>query len=603
MTETESGTRTRRKIRIGDLLVSEGVISDSQLQAALIEHKRTGRKLGRTLIDLGYVSEARLNDLLARQLGVANLDLRSYEVEPETVRQLPETHARRLRTLVLKEEDDHFLVGMADPTDLFAQDELTRLLGKPVRVAVVRERDLLQIIDRTYRRTEEISNIAEELEEEIGDDDVDLASLEEGAGTGNAPVVRLLRSIFEDAVQVGASDIHIEPDESALRIRQRVDGQLQEHVVKEKRIAPALILRLKLMAGLNISEKRLPQDGRFNLRVHRRSVDVRLSTMPIQYGESVVMRLLDQSGGLLRLERLGMPDDVLARFRRLIHRPHGMVLVTGPTGSGKTTTLYAALAELNQAGSKIITVEDPVEYRLSRINQVQVQERIGLTFGRVLRSALRQDPDIVMVGEMRDQETAEIGLRASVTGHLVLSTLHTNDAHSTAVRMLDMGAESYLLAASLRGVLAQRLLRRVCASCASTHAPDEHETAWLRGMRIDSSGLTFSRGSGCTHCNNTGYQGRIGVYELLEIDGAMADALRREELGEFADLAARSPRFRSLTMAAMDYARQGVTSLSEVMRIASELDEYEEPGMPAATGAWPEPAQDDSSPDLRLEDD
>ena len=604
MIESDSANagRARRKIRIGDLLVNEGIISDSQLQAALTEQKRTGRKLGRTLIDLGYVSEANLNDLLARQLGVANLDLRTYQVETETVRKLPETHARRLRALALKEEATHFLVGMVDPTDLFAQDELARLLGKPVEVAVVRERDLLQIIDRTYRRTEEISNIAEELEEEIGEDDVDLASLEEDSETGNAPVVRLLRSIFEDAVQVGASDIHIEPDENALRIRQRVDGQLQEHVMKEKRIAPALILRLKLMAGLNISEKRLPQDGRFNLRVRRRSVDVRLSTMPIQYGESVVMRLLDQSGGLLNLESLGMPEDVLQRFRRLIHRPHGMVLVTGPTGSGKTTTLYGALSELNRAGSKIITVEDPVEYRLPRINQVQVQERIGLTFGRVLRSALRQDPDIVMVGEMRDQETAEIGLRASVTGHLVLSTLHTNDAHSTAVRMLDMGAESYLLAASLRGVLAQRLLRRVCGSCTESHAPDDHESAWRRGVGLSPEAAEFTRGRGCTHCNNTGYQGRIGVYELLEIDGGMADALRREDLGEFARLAAESPRFRSLTMAAMDYARQGITSLDEVMRIAAELDTYEQ-GPPTPLPG-PEGTDDGGAPlELRLEDD
>ncbi|MFO7858958.1 MAG: ATPase, T2SS/T4P/T4SS family [Ectothiorhodospiraceae bacterium] len=569
--DSASGTRPgRRKIRIGDLLVSEGVISESQLHAALAEQKRAGRKLGRTLVDLGYVSEDRLNGFLAQQLGLEYLDLTAYQVEPELVRKLPETQARRLRAIVLKDLGEEFLVGMADPSDLFAQDELARLLGKQVRPAVVRESELLDVVDRTYRRTQEISSLAEELEEEIGGDDFDLAGLDEDEETANAPVVRLLRSVFEDAVQVGASDIHIEPDEQVLRIRQRVDGVLQEHVMKETRIAPALILRLKLMAGLNISEKRLPQDGRFNVRVRGRSIDVRLSTMPVQHGESVVMRLLDQSSGLLDLDSLGMPADLLARFRRLVHRPHGMVLVTGPTGSGKTTTLYGALSELNQAGSKIITVEDPVEYRLSRINQVQVQERIGLAFANVLRAALRQDPDIVMVGEMRDQETAQIGLRAAVTGHLVLSTLHTNDAHSTAVRLLDMGVESFLLAASLRGVLAQRLLRRICSGCAEPADPDDQQKVWLRAMGESPDNITFRRGRGCTRCNNTGYRGRIGVYELLELDGAMADALRRGDLNDFGQRAAESPGFKPLSRAAMDYAREGITTLDEVQRVAAE---------------------------------
>jgi MSHA biogenesis protein MshE len=483
---------------------------------------------------------------------------------------------------VLEETEGDFLVGMADATDIFGYDELVRILRKPIRQAVVRESDLLNAVDMVYRRTEQISTLAEELGEELGEDDIDLAALAQTEQAANAPVVKLLQTILEDAVQVRASDIHIEPDDGVLRIRQRVDGVLQEHVMKEKRIAPALVLRLKLMAGLNISEKRLPQDGRFNVKVKNRSVDVRLSTMPIQYGESVVMRLLDQSAGMLNLDAIGMPPAVLSRFRALIRQPHGMVLVTGPTGSGKTTTLYGALSELNQAEKKIITVEDPVEYRLPRVNQVQVHEKVGLSFAGVLRAALRQDPDIVMVGEMRDRETAEIGLRAAVTGHLVLSTLHTNDAVSTAIRLIDLGAESFLLAASLRGIIAQRLLRRICENCRSPKPPGPQERIWLEAvLGPQGQGLELFAGRGCSFCNNTGYRGRVGVYELLEIDVAMADALRRNSQSDFAKAAAQNPHYRPLTAVALDYARQGVTSLEEVFRIAGAIAE---PAIHAPTG-------------------
>jgi MSHA biogenesis protein MshE len=564
----------RKKIRIGDLLVQNNVITESQLGSALAEQKKAGRKLGRTLIELGYLTEDDLLNFLSQQLEIPLIDLRAYRFDADTVRKLPETHARRFRAIVLEETESDFLVGMADATDIFAYDELVRILRKSVRQAVVRESDLLRTLDMVYRRTEEISSLAEELDEELGDDDFDLAALVQNEQTVNAPVVKLLQSIFEDAVQVRASDIHIEPDDGVLRIRQRVDGVLQEHVMKERRIAPALVLRLKLMAGLNISEKRMPQDGRFNIKVKNRSVDVRLSTMPVQHGESVVMRLLDQSSGILNLDAIGMPAELLKRFRRLVRNPHGMVLVTGPTGSGKTTTLYGALAELNDPETKIITVEDPVEYRLPRVNQVQVNEKVGLTFAGVLRAALRQDPDIVMVGEMRDRETAEIGLRAAVTGHLVLSTLHTNDAVSTAIRLIDMGAESFLLAASLRGIVAQRLLRRVCDSCRAPYQPDPQEQAWLKGIVGPMHGdISLFRGRGCSYCNNTGYRGRIGVYELLEIDAAMADALRRGDQADFVRAAGQSPHYRPLAMVALDYARDGTTTLDEVIRIAGALDE------------------------------
>lgn len=565
----------RKKLRIGDLLVEHKVISEAQLQKALSDQKRSGRKLGKVLIENGFISEDQLLEFLSRQLGLPFVDLKHFKFHPNTVRIIPETFARRYRAIALSEAaDGSLLVGMADPTDIFGYDELSRLLKRPIKEAVVRERDLLTTIDLVYRRTEEIFTLAEELGEELQETDFDLAELVRSEDVANAPVVKLLQSIFEDAVQVGASDIHIEPDESVLRIRQRVDGELHEQVMKERRIAGALVSRLKLMGGLNISERRVPQDGRFNIRVRERNIDVRLSSMPIHNGESVVMRLLDHSQGLLSLDKLGMPPELLGRLRRLIHRPHGMVLVTGPTGSGKTTTLYAALSELNEPAKKIITAEDPVEYRLPRINQVQINSKVGLDFAAVLRAALRQDPDIVLVGEIRDQETAEIALRASITGHLVLSTLHTNDAIASANRLIDMGAAGYLVATALRAVVAQRLVRRICTSCKEPHSPDVHEAAWLHtmlGAEVETA--RFMRGAGCPHCNGTGYSGRVGVFELLEMDESLADALRREDTADFARLARQRRGFRTFSRHGLGYAMQGITSVEEVLRISGEIED------------------------------
>jgi MSHA biogenesis protein MshE len=564
----------RQKIKIGDLLVKNGIISEEQLLKALATQKIQGGKLGNTLIALGFVGAMQFVEFLAEQLHLPVVDLKHYNYCKETVLLLPEAAARRFRAMVLVDPGDKLLVGMADPTDIYAYDELCKILKRPVAMAVVLEDDLLRTLDTVYRRTQEIESIAGELDDELAAGVSNLEQLLIETDVDDAPVVRLLRSLFEDAVQVGASDIHIEPDEKVLRIRQRIDGVLYEQVMKEKRIAPALVSRLKLVCGLDISEKRLPLDGRFNIRVKGRSIDVRMSTMPVQYGEAVVMRLLDQSGGILSLEQLGMDDELLKRFRRHLHKPHGLVLVTGPTGSGKTTTLYAALSELNQAEKKIITVEDPVEYRLPRINQVQIHTRIGLDFARVLRSGLRQDPDIIMVGEMRDEETAEIALRAAMTGHLVLSTLHTNDAVSTALRLLDMGAEGFLVASSLRTVLAQRLVRRICESCYCDAADDPVHQNWLDTYIPGTAISSFKQGRGCPQCNNTGYRGRVGIFELLEIDTLLADALRRGASAEFASQAARQQGFVSLAESAIALARQGVTSIEEVIRVVGATEEW-----------------------------
>ncbi|RME32744.1 MAG: MSHA biogenesis protein MshE [Gammaproteobacteria bacterium] len=566
----------KRRIRLGDLLVEHGVITQAQLEEALAAQKKSGKKLGRVLIDQGILTEEQLARFLSEQLGLPYVDLAHYQFEPEVVRLLPEIHARRFRAIPLKQERDGLLVGIADPTNLFAYDEISRILQQPVKLAVVRESDLLRSIDMLYRRTEEISGFAEALGDEL-EEGIDVEALVAQADVADAPVVRLIQSLFEDAVQVGASDIHIEPDERVLRIRQRIDGVLHEQVMDEKRIASALVLRLKLMANLDIAEKRLPQDGRFTMTVRGHHIDVRLSTMPIATGESVVMRLLDQTAGVLEMEQLGMPEDILTRFDHLVHRPYGMVLVTGPTGSGKTTTLYSALKRINRPQLKIITVEDPVEYRLPRVNQVQVNPDIDLTFSRVLRSALRQDPDVILIGEMRDEETAEIGLRAAMTGHLVLSTLHTNDAVSTVSRLLDMGAPPYLLAASLNAILAQRLVRRVCEYCKEEWKPEPQELAWLRANAPESAlAARFVHGAGCAYCNNTGYRGRIGVYELLEIDRELALVLGRGDSPAFAEQARRAQGYRPLEQVALVDALKGITTLHEVMRISAEgLDEPE----------------------------
>src|SRR5690606_3539604 len=385
--------------------------------------------------------------------------------------------------------------------------------------------------------------------------------------------VKLLQKIFEEAIAAKASDIHIEPDEKVLRIRNRIDGVLIEQVMNEKRIASALVVRLKLMAGLDISEKRLPQDGRFNLKVKHHNIDVRMSTMPVQFGESVVMRLLDQTGGVLTLDKVGMPPAIMERFRRAITRPHGLVLVTGPTGSGKTTTLYGALSELNNSEKKIITVEDPVEYRLPRISQVQLHEKIGLTFNSVLRTAFRQDPDILLIGEIRDADSAEIALRAAMTGHMVLSTLHTNDAITSALRLIDIGVDGYLVATALKAIVAQRLVRKICTSCIQAYTPDANEQQLLHeiGKGKDFSSVPFKQGAGCPHCHNTGYRGRIGVFEILELNQPMAEALRDNDMNAFTRAAIASPNFQPLSAVALNYAVQGLTTLQEVMGISAQI--------------------------------
>jgi MSHA biogenesis protein MshE len=559
--------------QLTEILGQQGLLTAEQITQAKQQQQHSGNSLPRILVENGAVTEKQISTAIACQMNLPFINLKNFKAEPNALHKLTEIQARRFRALILEDRGDTYLVGMADPTDLAAYDQLVRILRRDVELAVVSEGDVLHLIDRSYRRTEEITSLVEELGQGLNESAIDIAQLSSSANIEEAPIVTLLQTIFEDAVQIGASDIHIEPQERKLQIRFRIDGELHLQTEANSNIATTLVLRLKLMSGLDISEKRLPQDGRFAIKARQHSVDVRISSMPTQYGESVVMRMLIQSLESFSLNKLGMPPDMLERFRKIIHRPSGMVLVTGPTGSGKTTTLYAALSELNNISNKIITVEDPIEYRLAGINQVQVNDKIELTFSRVLRSALRQDPDIVMVGEMRDQQTARIGLRASMTGHLVLSTLHTNDAVSSPGRLLDMGVPPYMVAMSLSAVVAQRLVRVICENCKKSYTPQPFELAWLK-LELGAAADThdYAHGKGCIYCNSMGYQGRMGVYELLEMDAALVEAASDPNTNNFVKAARQKIAGKTMRKYAVDLVLEKRTTVAEAMRISNQFE-------------------------------
>jgi MSHA biogenesis protein MshE len=563
-----------QKIRLGDLLVQQNLITQEQLTATLEQQRASGRKLGRILVDSGVVTEEQISGALARQLKIPYINLKQMSPPAALVNLLTEAQARRFRALVLEENNGILRVGMADPSDLFAYDELTRILKREIDLAAVTETQLLGTIDRVYRRTGEITALSQELTAELAQTEADFGNLlGTEAAVKDAPVVKLLQTLFEDAAQVRASDIHIEPQQHKLHVRFRIDGVLHLQTEADLKISPALVLRLKLMSGLDISEKRLPQDGRFHVDIRGNPLDVRISTMPTQYGESVVMRLLNQSGGLLQLERLGMGAAMLAKVREALNRTSGMILVTGPTGSGKTTALYASLNEINSPDRKIITVEDPVEYRLPGINQVQVHDKIDLSFERVLRAALRQDPDVILVGEMRDKTTAEIGLRAAMTGHMVLSTLHTNDAATTPVRLLDMGVPPYMVAMSLNLVIAQRLVRLVCDNCAAPHTPTAQELGWLdHYVGPEGTEGKYMRGLGCARCNGTGYIGRTAVYEMLEMTPQLVQTANHGSPIEFVRIAREQIGKATLLRNALALAHAGRSTISEAMALAAHGD-------------------------------
>ncbi|MBF0438142.1 MAG: Flp pilus assembly complex ATPase component TadA [Magnetococcales bacterium] len=558
--------------RIGDLMVENGVITSEDLRLALIEQKRSGLKLGQVLIRMKIINESNLLEFISKSINAPIVELRNIQLNHKLARILPESVAKRTLGIVLEEIDAGYLVGMADPNDLVAFDEIRQALKSNIKVAIVAESELLEILGGIYRRSENLSVLASELARESGESVVDLQEVVRTSLASDAPVSKILQSIFEDAVNSGASDIHIEPDENYLRIRLRIDGYLHEQLVNEKSIAIALTSKLKIMAGLNISERRLPQDGAFDLRIVNKKLSVRLSTLPSIHGEAVVMRLLDPSKAELDMAMLGMPQIIMDQFEEAIRRPYGMILVTGPTGSGKTTTLYSALQKLNHSSTKIITAEDPVEYRISRVQQVQVNAKIGLDFTTILRNIVRQDPDVVLIGEMRDQETVDIAIRAALTGHLVLSTLHTNNAPSSAIRLINMGAQGYVIGDILLGIMAQRLIRRVCTRCRIPHELDASELNWIKkNIKKEIGKAEFVTGRGCVFCHFTGYHGRIGCYEYLAIDQELANALRSNLTSEFIDKANQKAGYTPFWITAFEHACEGIVSLEEVVRITGAM--------------------------------
>ena len=563
--------------QLGELLVDENLVDQATIDKACELQKKSGEKIGKILISMGAISEETLLKLLSKQLNIPYIDLLFYDVDETAISLLPEIHARHYRSLVLEQKNEALLVGMADPLDINAVDAISKFLKRPIKTALISETVLLSFLDRVYRRTNEISNFAKELSSEIGDELIassdklfdEPIELEEQ----RAPVVKLLNSLFRDAVQAGASDIHIEPDAKTLRIRFRVDGVLNEYIFNEKRITAALIQRLKLRANLDISEHRIPLDGSFSFDIKGQSYDVRLSTLPTVNGESLVMRLLKQSTAISDLNQLGIDKALVKRIEAIYSKPFGMLLVTGPTGSGKSTTLYSILSRLNSAERKIITAEDPVEYRIERVNQVQINSKIDLSFARVLRAILRQDPDVIMVGEIRDAETALIAMRAAVTGHFVLATMHTNDALSSALRLIDMGAEGFMVAAAVKAIIGQRLVRNLCRVCIKDHVPDELEIAWLESMQVDPSTIKCKEGEGCSHCGFRGYVGRTGIYELLELNTDMVTALRLNDSARFAKAALACESYQPLSQSVLALVKKGITSINEAIRVVGQLDE------------------------------
>jgi type IV pilus assembly protein PilB len=499
---------------LGEILVDQGIITPEQLADALTEQESSGRSLGRILVDRRMLTEKELVGALATQIGYRFVDLDDYEVDPRAATMIADSVLRRSVILPVGFEDGRLVVAISDPTNIVALDDVRTITKMDIRPVVATREDILAAIGKYSAMAEDIEAIAGDL---MGDDDFgDLADLK--AVTEDAPIVKFVNLLISQAVADGASDIHIEPGERDLRVRYRIDGVLHEVMRAQRSIQAGVISRLKIMAEVDIAERRIPQDGRISITAHGKSIDLRFSTLPTVFGEKVVMRVLDKSSVLLELTDLGFLDHNLARFAEAYRKPYGTMLVTGPTGSGKSTTLYATLNVLNQPGVNIITTEDPVEYRLPGISQVQVNNKVGLTFAKALRSILRQDPDIVLVGEMRDRETAHIGIEAALTGHLVLSTLHTNDAPSAVTRLTEMGIEPFLVGSAVDCVLAQRLARRVCSRCVDMVTPDpEMLKAAGFGDDIVEERPEIPRAVGCSACSNTGYRGRLAIHEVMTV--------------------------------------------------------------------------------------
>jgi general secretion pathway protein E len=558
------------RLLLGEILVQEGLTTADVVERALTRAQTTGELIGEALIALGAVTEDDVLRALALQQHLPYVWREELPSSVPVLKNVSAKYLREARVCPLSIEGTVLTVASADPLNPIVADELRQATGLSVKVVVSSPAGIQEVIDRSYDgAATPLQRIVEGMEEDGrggGEGDEDVNTLRDMAF--EAPVVRLVNLLVENAISAEASDIHIEPFEDTFRIRYRVDGILYEQEAPPRRLQAAVTSRIKIMAEMNIAERRLPQDGRIRVTLRGQRVDIRVSTMPTVHGESIVMRLLQRSSVFLPLEKLGFPSETLKRFESLIKRPHGIVLVTGPTGSGKTTTLYGALDKINAPGVKIITVEDPVEYQLKGVNQIPVKPKIGLSFAQGLRHIVRQDPDVILVGEIRDLETAEVAIQASLTGHLVFSTLHTNDAPGAITRLQDMGVEGYLVASVLEGVLAQRLVRRICQAC---RVPDTPSPADLDVLGIEAApGVTLYRGKGCEDCRGTGYRGRSGIYELFLLDeDARSLILRRASTRDIRQHAIQRG-MATLRMDGWKRACEGVTTVEELLRVTQE---------------------------------
>ncbi|MGE5174833.1 MAG: GspE/PulE family protein [Hyphomicrobiales bacterium] len=559
---------------LGQSLVEQGHLSPEGLTRALEEQRRTGASLREVLLRLELVPESAILDYYEEQLGIPRMDLGTYVLEPEIVRLVPERAARQHTVVPLFKIGDTLTIAMADPLDVVALDEVKKTTGLQVDVVVSSEAQIKEAVERHHPLGQGLDQLARE--QAIRQVAAEVAARPEEDG----PIIRFVNAIVQQAVREGASDLHLEPDENSFRIRLRVDGILREVSMQAKTLYAPVVSRLKIMASLDIAERRLPQDGRIRTSVLGRDFDLRVSTFPTVHGENVVLRLLERSAALIGLNELGLAPEPLLVVERMIQKPNGIVLVTGPTGSGKTTTLYACIHRINTVERNIVTLEDPVEVHLASIRQTQVDPDSGLTFARGLRALLRQDPDVILVGEIRDGETAEIAVRSALTGHLVLSTLHTNDAAGALPRLIDMGLEPFLLSSAMIGVVAQRLVRRVCEKCKEPITPPE-EVALELGLAAGAG--DYVHGRGCRHCGQTGYRGRLGIFEVLEADDEIQSLIAGRAPAEEIARAARRVGMRSLREDAVRKAAQGRTTLEEVLRVTKRDGTLADEDAPAST--------------------
>lgn len=562
----QNGNHNHRvqRFKLGDLLVQSGMITGDQLEEALRSQSRSKKRLGNILVEKGFLTERQLAEVLSRQLRVPLVSLARYRPMGEALRLIPENVARRLELLPLAVVDNNrLMIAMADPLNVLAIDEVKILTGMELEIGITTPSEIDRELEKFYQVQGSLEDAIVEVVE-TSDGTMDLDREERAAGADDAPVVKLVNTILEQGAKEGASDVHIEPFEKVTRVRFRVDGALYDALDFPKKLHPAVSSRIKIMANIDISEKRRPQDGRILIKAANRKIDLRVSTLPTIYGEKVVLRLLDQANAMVGLEKLGLYAQDREILDDMIHRPYGIVLVTGPTGSGKSTSLYSVLEQISKPEVNIITVEDPVEYTMTGINQIQLNERAGLTFGEALRSILRQDPDKIMVGEIRDLETGVLAVRAALTGHLVLSTLHTNDAPSASIRLIEMGIAPFLVASSLIGVVAQRLVRKLCSNC-----KEEYELP--ESVLVDTGlppGTTAWKPVGCDVCRTTGYKGRSGIFEIMKVDdriqslileGASANRIQKEAV---------SRGMRTLRQSGLRKVTEGVTSLEEVLQVS-----------------------------------